>query len=255
MFMKTALYNQKAEVIGEIDLNPKVFEVKPSRHLLAEAVRINLSNARAGTAHTKTRGEVSGGGRKPWKQKGTGKARAGSIRGPIWRHGGVAFGPRSNRNWELKLNKKAKIKALFMALSDKAQAGQFLVVDRIVLEKPKTKEFVGVLDAFNKTRNNLGKKLMLVMPKKDKKLFLASRNLPTVFPTLATSLNLAEVLKMDAMLALKDSLPVIEKTYLNNSKIKNQNEKRGVGIVPNEMKDFLDSQFVIKYECITFWER
>ncbi len=113
--MKTTLYNQTAEKIGEIELNPKIFEVKPSEHLLAEAVRISQSNSRQGTSNTKTRGEVSGGGKKPWKQKGTGRARVGSTRSPIWRHGGITFGPRANQNWELKINKKAKTKALFMS--------------------------------------------------------------------------------------------------------------------------------------------
>ncbi len=91
--MKTNLYNQKGETIGDVELNPKIFEVKPNEHLLAEAVRIQLSNSRQGTSNTKTRGEVSGGGKKPWKQKGTGRARAGSSRSPIWRHGGITFGP------------------------------------------------------------------------------------------------------------------------------------------------------------------
>src|SRR5262245_60882690 len=142
MFMKVAVYNQNAEAVGEVELNAKVFGLTPSLHLMAEAVRVQQANARKGLAHTKTRSEVSGGGRKPWKQKGTGRDRAGSIRGPIWRHGGVALGPRSNRNWSLKINKKAKTKALFMSLSDKAKDGKLVIIDAIKLETPKTKEFV-----------------------------------------------------------------------------------------------------------------
>src|ERR1035437_7387188 len=142
--MKANLYNQKGETIGDVELNSKIFEVKPNSHLLAEAARIQQSNARSGTGHTKTRGEVSGGGKKPWKQKGTGRARAGSTRSPIWRHGGITFGPRSTRNWELKINKKAKTQALFMSLSDKAKDKQFIVIDQIVLENPKTKEFAKI---------------------------------------------------------------------------------------------------------------
>ena len=140
--MKTTVYNQKGESVGEVELNSKIFEVKPNMHLLAEAVRIQQSNSRSGNANTKTRGEVSGGGKKPWKQKGTGRARAGSTRSPIWRHGGVTFGPRANQNWELKINKKAKTKALFMSLSDKAKNGSVIVIDQIALDQPKTKEFV-----------------------------------------------------------------------------------------------------------------
>lgn len=212
--MKVILYNQKAENVGELELNPKIFGVKPSSHLLAEAVRIQHSNSRKGNASTKTRGEVSGGGKKPWKQKGTGRARAGSTRSPIWRHGGVTFGPRPNRNWELKLNKKAKSKALFMSLSDKVQDGSIFVVENLRLEPVKTKEFVKVLEAFKKAVKNFGKQVLLVLPKNEQDLARSVRNLPQVKTVLASSLNVVDVLKSDSLLVLKDSLPVIEKTYL-----------------------------------------
>jgi large subunit ribosomal protein L4 len=212
--MKANLYNQKAEVVGEIDLNPKIFEVKPNKYLLAEAVRVHLSNARQSTAHTKTRGEVRGGGRKPWKQKGTGRARAGSIRSPIWRHGGITFGPRKNRNWELKLNKKAKIKALFMSLSDKAKENQFIVIDAIKLEPVKTKEFIKVLTAFSKAVKGIGKKILLILPTADKNIVRAVRNIPGILNISASSLNVVDVLKADTILMLKDSLAAIEKHYL-----------------------------------------
>src|SRR6266576_3968273 len=109
--MKVSLYNQKAEVVGEVELNSKIFEVKPSVHLLAEAVRIHQSNSRQGTSNTKTRGEVSGGGKKPWKQKGTGRARAGSTRSPIWVGGGVTFGPKP-RDYSFNLPRKVRKGAL-----------------------------------------------------------------------------------------------------------------------------------------------
>lgn len=209
--MKISVYNQKAEVVGEIDLNEKIFGVKSSIHLLAEAVRIQASNARKGLANTKTRGEVSGGGKKPWKQKGTGRARVGSIRSPIWRHGGITFGPTSDRNWSLKINKKAKTKALFMSLSDKANDGKLIVIDGVNLEAAKTKEFIQIMKSF---QAHLGKKQMFVLPKKDASLDRASRNIPHFTSALATSLNVTDVLKADTMLILKDSLAVIEKTYL-----------------------------------------
>lgn len=215
--MKISVYNQKAEVTGEIELNDKIFAVKPSIHLLAEAVRIQASNARKGLAHTKTRGEVSGGGKKPWKQKGTGRARAGSIRSPIWRHGGVTFGPRSDRNWSLKINKKAKTKALFMSLSDKATDGKLIIIDGLNLEAAKTKHFISVMSAFESKLKNLGKKQLLVLPKQDDSLVRASRNLKNISSTLASSLNVTDVLKADSMVLLKESLPVIEKTYLKES--------------------------------------
>jgi large subunit ribosomal protein L4 len=216
--MKVPVYNQKAETVGEIELNSKIFDVKLSQHLLAEAVRIAMSNSRQGTSNTKTRGEVSGGGKKPWKQKGTGRARAGSIRSPIWRHGGVTFGPRANQNWELKLNKKAKTKALFMTLSDKARNNQLIVIDQIVLENPKTKEFAKILQGFKKSVKDFGNKHLLLMPKKDDKVFRASRNIPFVTPLLAGNLNLVELLKVDSVVMTKDALGVIEKTYIKKAK-------------------------------------
>lgn len=211
--MKVPVYNQNAEQVGEITLNDKVFGVTPSTHLMAESVRVQLSNSRKGLAHTKTRGEVRGGGKKPWKQKGTGRARAGSIRGPIWRHGGIALGPRSDRNWELKINKKAKAKALCMSLSDKATNGHLIVVDAIALEPVKTKAFVKVMATFSDKVKEFGKKQLMVLPKKDDSLVRASRNIQTVSTSLANTLNIADVLKADSIIVLKDSLPVIEKTY------------------------------------------
>lgn len=218
--MKTAVYNQNAEVIGEIELNPKVFEVKPNEHLLAEAVRIQLSNARQGTAHTKTRGEVRGGGKKPWKQKGTGRARAGSIRSPIWRHGGVAFGPRSNRNWELKINKTAKKQALLMSLSDKAKHGKIIVVDSITLAQAKTKEFLKVISGFQKSLNTNFKKCLVMVPKNEKEILRASKNLQDFNYLSAQSLNVVDIIKAQNIIALKDCLPVIEKIYLKSDKKK-----------------------------------
>ncbi len=214
--MKISVYNQNAEVIEELELNPKVFGVKASIHLLAEAVRIQDANARKGLAHTKTRGEVSGGGKKPWKQKGTGRARAGSTRSPIWRHGGVTFGPRSDRNWSLKINKKAKTKALFMSLSDKAKDGKLLILDAVSLDTPKTKQFLQVWNNLDSKLKVMGKKQLLVMPRKDDSLVRASRNIQSINSVLATSLNLKDVLKADSLVLLKASLPVIEKTYLKD---------------------------------------
>ena len=212
--MKVSVYNQKGEVVGDIELNSKIFDVKANNHLLAEAVRVQLSNARGMGGHTKTRGEVRGGGKKPWKQKGTGRARAGSTRSPIWRHGGITFGPRSNRNWELKLNKKAKTQALFMGLTDKAKDKQFFVIDSLTFEQPKTKEFVKTLSALNSAFKFNGKSQLWVAPKKDDKLFRSSRNIQSVKTVLANSLNIMDVLKADSLVVLKDALPVIEKTYL-----------------------------------------
>jgi large subunit ribosomal protein L4 len=218
--MKIPVYNQNAEVVEEMDLNPKIFEVKPKQHLLAEAVRIQLSNARQGGANTKTRGEVRGGGKKPWKQKGTGRARAGSIRSPIWRGGGITFGPKANRNWELKLNQKAKTQALFMSLSDKVKENKLIVLDKIVLSAMKTKELVKIMEALKQNIKSLGKNQLVVMPGKDEQLIKSARNLPFTQTIFARNLNLLEVLKADSVVVLKDSLPVIEKTYLKSANSK-----------------------------------
>ena len=212
--MKTSVYNQKGEVVGDIELNKAIFEVKPNQHLLAEAVRISQSNARQGSSNTKTRAEVSGGGKKPWKQKGTGRARAGSNRSPIWRHGGVTFGPRANQNWTLKINKKAKTAALFMSLSDKAKEKQFIVIDQIILENSKTKDMAKVLSGLKTAISGVGKKQLLIIPRKENMLARSSRNLTFVNSVLASSLNILDVLKADSIFVLKDSLPVIEKVYL-----------------------------------------
>src|SRR6266403_965230 len=139
------VFSQARAEVGTIELPAAVFTEPLRRALLADVVRMQTARRRAGTASTKEKGEVSGGGKKPWKQKGTGKARAGSIRSPIWRHGGVTFGPRANQNWTLKINKKAKTAALFMSLSDKAREKQFIVVDQISLDQPKTKDMVKML--------------------------------------------------------------------------------------------------------------
>lgn len=215
--MKVPVYNQQAEQVGEVELNAKIFEVAPNLHLMAESVRVQQSNARKGLAHTKTRGQVSGGGKKPWKQKGTGRARAGSTRGPIWRHGGVALGPTSDRNWEIKINKKAKTKALFMSLSDKVKHQKLVVVDNITLEPIKTKEFIKVLTAFQGKIKDMGKKQLLVLPKANASLTRASRNLQNITPESAPKLNIVDILKADSIIVLKDSLTVIEKTFLKES--------------------------------------
>jgi large subunit ribosomal protein L4 len=188
-------------------------------------VRVQLSNARQGTAHTKTRGEVRGGGKKPWRQKGTGRARAGSIRSPIWRGGGITFGSRANRNWQLKMNKQARRQALFMTLSDKAKDNKFIVVDKMELPAIKTKEIVKLLADLRFKIKDLGKKQMLVLPGKDQKVQRSARNIPNIDSVLANSLNVVNVIKADSIIALKDSLGMIEKTYLRNSKHEVRNSK------------------------------
>ncbi len=217
--MKVQVYNQQAQVVGDIELVPALFELKPNPHLMAESVRVQLSNARTGLAHTKTRGEVRGGGKKPWKQKGTGRARAGSIRSPLWRHGGVTFGPRSDRNWSLKINRTAKTKALLMALSDKVSSGKFLVVDKIEFADLKTKLGAGFVKDFTKALN-LGKKQLLLLPDARNNLMRVFRNIPSVQVVSAKNLNIVDLLKNADIIALKDSIKVLEETFKREIKVK-----------------------------------
>jgi large subunit ribosomal protein L4 len=216
--MKVSVYNQSGQAVGDIELSDKLFAVKPEQHLMAESVRVQQSNSRVGLAHTKTRGAVSGGGRKPWKQKGTGNARAGSTRSPIWRHGGVTFGPLSSRNWELKLNKKAKTKALAMALTDKAQDSKIFVLDAITLAESKTKQMAAVIVELSKSLKDFGAKHLLVVPSGKSTLVRASRNLAGCTPITASTLNIVEVLKADDVIILKDSIPVLDKTFVKEAK-------------------------------------
>lgn len=212
--MKTTVYNQNLEKAGEVDLNPKIYEITPEVELIQQAVRIQMNNGRQTSANTKTRGEVRGGGKKPWKQKGTGNARAGSIRSPIWRHGGITFGPRANRNFELKMNKKQWRKALYMALSDKASGNNFVVFSELAVAAPKTKDMVKLFKGVTDKISADSKKFLIVLPKKDENLFKSVRNLKNAKAIAANSLNVIDILDADAILTPRNSLEVIEKTYL-----------------------------------------
>lgn len=212
--MKTTLYNQNLESAGELDLNPKIFEVTPEIELIQQAVRIQNANNRQSLANTLTRGEVRGGGKKPWKQKGTGNARAGSIRSPIWRHGGITFGPRANRNYELKMNKKEWRKALYMTLSDKASNNNFVVFSELAIASAKTKDMVSFFKNLSDKVAKSSKKFLVVVPKKDENIYKATRNLKNVSVIHADSLNIIDILQADTVITPRTSLDIIEKTYL-----------------------------------------
>ncbi len=212
--MKVKVYNQNLESAGEMDLNPKIFEVKPETELVAQAVRVQMANGRKSIANTKTRGEVRGGGKKPWKQKGTGNARAGSIRSPIWRHGGITFGPRSNRNYSLKMNDKQWRKALYMTLSDKAQNNNFLVFSEMELDAPKTKQIVSWFKGVSDKVAKDAKKFLVLLPAKNDNVEMAARNLKNAKVIHANRLNVIDIVNADAIIAPKKSVELIEKTYL-----------------------------------------
>ena len=202
--MKISVYNQNAEVVGEIELNDKIFAIKPTLHLLAEAVRIQASNARKGLANTKTRGEVSGGGKKPWKQKGTGRARFGSSRVPIWRGGGITFGPTGNENYTKKLNIKAKRKAIRQALSLASDSNKIIVVETYTAMDGKTKDMVKFLDKVGAKG-----RVLCVVSKKDDSKEKAVHNIPNVSISSATYLNVYDVLNADTIIISKKSLEII----------------------------------------------
>lgn len=208
-------YNQKGEKIGTTRLPSEIFDVPFNSDLVHQVVVSQMANRRQGTVHTKDRGEVSGGGRKPWRQKGTGRARHGSIRSPLWRHGGVTFGPRKERIFEKKIPKKMRRKALFMVLSAKAKNNLLILLDKFCLEKPKTKLLVGFLrNLKSKIENFKEGSILITLAGLDKNLILAARNIPKVKTIQAKDLNCLDLLSFRYLLLTKDSLKVIKETFL-----------------------------------------
>jgi large subunit ribosomal protein L4 len=209
---KAAVYNQTGEKISDLELNSKVFGIeKIDANLIHTAVRTQRNNKRGPWAHTKMMGEVSGSGKKPWKQKGTGRARAGSKRSPLWRHGGVTFGPRNNRDWSLKMNRSTFRKALFTVLTDKLNEKTLVIVDQID-STAKTSELAKKLSNFA-AKAGLGKKNMLIVSAHNKELAQAGRNLANTKVVAANQLNVIDLMKYGAIVT-KDAVAVIEKTYL-----------------------------------------
>lgn len=189
--MEVPVHNLSGEVIGTVQLDDRVFGIEPNRAVLHQAVVAQLANQRQGTADTRTRGEVSGGGKKPWRQKGTGRARQGSIRAPHWRGGGVVFGPHP-RDYHQRLPRKMRRLALCSALADKVASGQLLVVDRITVEDGRTKTLLGAL-------KNLGVegRVILVLPEHDPLVRRASSNLENVHVAIPGGLALLDLLRAD----------------------------------------------------------
>lgn len=209
---KAAVYNQSGEKVSTLSLNPKIFGLENlDANLVHAAVRTQRNNLRRSIAHTKTRGEVSGTGKKPWKQKGTGRARAGSFRSPLWRHGGITFGPRNEVDWSLKMNRSAFRKALFTVLSDKIRDNKLVVLDKFETVG-KTKELAGLLNRIA-DRAGLGKKFSLVIASPNKEVERAARNLSNAKVLVADRLNVMDLMKYDPMVT-REALEVIEKTYL-----------------------------------------
>ena len=222
--MKTLLHNEKGEKVGEESLPEEIFKVKVSPDLVHQVMVAQMANKRQGTAHTKDRGEVSGGGRKPWAQKGTGRARHGSIRSPIWIGGGVAFGPRKERNFKKDIPKKMRRKALLMVLSSKAENGYLILLDNLNLDKISTKKMVEILNkqeykeegSQDPKKKKRVRSCLIVLPKKSDIIYKSARNIPKTKVIEARNLNVLDLLSHKYLVMPKESLKVIKETFVKN---------------------------------------
>ena len=201
-----AVYNIEGKEVDKLELNDNVFGVEINEHLVHLAVVSQLANSRQGTQSAKTRAEVSGGGKKPWRQKGTGHARQGSTRSPQWTGGGVVFAPKP-RDYSMKMNKREKQIAIKSALTSKVQDSKLVVVDAFNLDEIKTSKFAEIL-------NNLkAPKALVVTKDKDEKVILSARNIPTVKTTMTNGINVYDILKYETLVMTKDAVAAIEEVY------------------------------------------
>ncbi|MBD5482704.1 MAG: 50S ribosomal protein L4 [Lachnospiraceae bacterium] len=201
-----SVYNMEGKEVGKMDLSDAVFGVEINEHLVHMAVVQQLANNRQGTQKAKTRAEVSGGGRKPWRQKGTGHARQGSTRAPQWKGGGVVFAP-TPRDYSFKMNKKEKRAALKSALTSKVQDSKLIVLDELTLDEIKSKKIVEIV-------NNLhAEKALIVLKEKDDKVMLSARNIPDVETALTNTINVYDVMKAGTVVLTKDAVKTIEEVY------------------------------------------
>ncbi|OGZ17763.1 MAG: 50S ribosomal protein L4 [Candidatus Nealsonbacteria bacterium RBG_13_36_15] len=208
--MKVNIYSQQGKKIDEIVLPKEIFDIKVNSDLIHQTLVSQMANRRRVIAHTKDRSEVRGGGRKPWRQKGTGRARHGSIRSPIWRGGGVTFGPTKNRVFKKKINKKMRRKALFMVLSAKAKEKLIIVLDDLELKAPKTKEISKILKKILPQKISA----ILALPKKDENVLRAGRNIPNFQIMEARNLNVFDLLSLKHLILTKETIDVIKNTFL-----------------------------------------
>ena len=201
-----SVYNMEGKEVGTLELNDAVFGVEVNEHLVHLAVVAQLANKRQGTQKAKTRSEVSGGGRKPWRQKGTGHARQGSTRSPQWKGGGVVFAP-TPRDYTIRLNKKEKRAALKSALTSRVQANKFIGVDELKFDEIKTKKFQGVMDSLKVN------KALVVLADNDQNTVLSARNVADVKTAQVDSINVYDILKYNTVVATKAAVASIEEVY------------------------------------------
>ena len=204
---KTNVYDMSGKVVGEIELNDAVFGIEPNTAVMHEAVKNYLANQRQGTQSTLTRAEVRGGGRKPWRQKGTGRARQGSTRAPQWIHGGIALGPKP-RDYGYHMNKKSRQLAIKSALSAKAAAGNIMVIENLDLNEVKTKNFVKFLSDVGATGKSL-----VVTPEVRRNVVLSARNIPGVRTTISSIISVYDILRADKFIVDKAAVAKIEEVY------------------------------------------
>lgn len=204
---KVALYNVSGAQVGEVELADSIFGIEPNQHVLHSAVVLQQASVRQGTHKVKGRSEVRGGGRKPWKQKGTGRARQGSIRSPQWKGGGVVFGP-TPRSYGFKLPKKVRRLAIKSALSSKVIANEIIVLDQLSLNQPKTKEFAAILNNLKVDR-----KALIVSVGYDDNVALSARNIPGVKFISAEGINVRDVLVYDKLIITKDAVSKVEEVF------------------------------------------
>ncbi|KAB3528889.1 50S ribosomal protein L4 [Alkaliphilus serpentinus] len=204
---KVAVYNVSGQQVGEMELNDNVFGVEVNQHVLYEVVKNQLANKRQGTQSAKTRAEVRGGGRKPWRQKGTGRARAGTIRSPLWSGGGVVFAPKP-RNYRYTLPKKVRRLAMLSALSSKVNSNELIILDELNLTTPKTKDMVKILNNLN-----VEKKALIVLGDKNEAVIRSASNIPGVETSLVNTLNVYDILKYDKFIITKEAVEKVEEVY------------------------------------------
>ena len=204
---KNNVINVKGEKVSDIILNENVFGIKPNDAVLYDAITLAQASQRQGTADTKTRSEVSGGGRKPWRQKGTGRARQGSTRAPHWYHGGVVFGPHP-RTYGKKMNRKERVLALKSALSYKVKENEIIILDELNVKTPKTKDMIKLLNDIKAP-----KKTLIVVDELTDNLILATRNIPKVELLEASEINVLDIIGADGLVITKKALVMVEEAY------------------------------------------
>ena len=204
---KVALYDINGSQVGDIELNDAIFGIEMNNHAMYEAVKNYLANQRQGTQSAKTRAEVRGGGRKPWRQKGTGRARQGSIRAPQWKGGGVVFAPKP-RDYSYSIPKKVKRLALKSALTSKVVDNEIIVLDSLTLEQAKTKEMVKVLSNLK-----ANKKSLIVIPERDENVIRAASNIPGVKTAYVNTINVYDILNCDSFIITKEAVNKVEEVY------------------------------------------